>query len=120
MLVVDSASTDSADDDKIIIAKKGGRVDSVSTAPKDTAVITGPRFEILGGSFATVQQANIAIANYKRLGFTAHILDNVPGRKRKVTLGTYKTKSEAIAAQNKILATGKIRSANMYIQPYTK
>ena len=91
----------------------------VNTAPsvvKDT--IVGPHFEILGGSFNNVAEANTAIRNYKNMGFEAHILENVPGRKRKVTLGSYATRAEAVAAQQKILATGKIKASGIYIQPY--
>lgn len=81
-------------------------------------ITTGPHYEILGGSFATVKDANKAIRNYKTLGIEARILENVPGRKRKVTLGTYRTKAEAIAAQEKILNTKKIKAGSTYIQPY--
>lgn len=80
--------------------------------------IAGPRYEILGGSFATIEEANRAIKNYKTLGIEARILENVPGRKRKVTLGTYATRAEAVAAQEKILSTKKVKEADTYIQPY--
>jgi cell division septation protein DedD len=89
---------------------------TVAPVVKDT--IAGPHYEILGGSFSNVAEANTAIGNYKRMGFEAHILQNVPGRKRKVTLGSYATRAEAIAAQQKILATKKIKASSIYIQPY--
>jgi cell division protein FtsN len=112
-------------------AKTSVKPDTISTTKttvtKDTLVkataaagnnITGPRYEILGGSFATIEEANRAIKNYKTLGIEARILENVPGRKRKVTLGTYATRAEAIAAQEKILSTKKVKEADTYIQPY--
>jgi cell division protein FtsN len=91
-------------------------VNTVPPVVKDT--VNGPHYEILGGSFGNVIEANTAIRNYKKLGFEAHILENVPGRKRKVTLGSYATRAEAVAAQQKILATGKIKTSSIYIQPY--
>jgi cell division protein FtsN len=112
-------------------AKTSVKPDTISTTKttvtKDTLVkatvaasnnVTGPRYEILGGSFATIEEANRAIKNYKTLGIESRILENVPGRKRKVTLGTYATRAEAIAAQEKILSTKKVKEADTYIQPY--
>lgn len=123
-------------EDSTAIAKDTAKMiikpDSIATANtktviKDTTVktpatvnnnIAGPRYEILGGSFATIEEANRAIKNYKTLGIEARILENVPGRKRKVTLGTYATRAEAVAAQEKILSTKKVKEADTYIQPY--
>lgn len=112
-------------------AKTSAKPDSIITTHtkivKDTTAktpvvvnnnIVGPRYEILGGSFATIEEANRAIKNYKTLGIEARILENVPGRKRKVTLGTYTTRAEAVAAQEKILSTKKVKEADTYIQPY--
>jgi cell division protein FtsN len=112
-------------------AKTNAKPDSIVTTHtktiKDTVAktpaavnnnIAGPRYEILGGSFATIEEANRAIKNYKTLGIEARILENVPGRKRKVTLGTYATRAEAVAAQEKILSTKKVKEADTYIQPY--
>ncbi|MFA6248753.1 MAG: SPOR domain-containing protein [Mucilaginibacter sp.] len=112
-------------------AKTSVKPDTISTTKttviKDTLAktpatannnIAGPRYEILGGSFATIEEANRAIKNYKTLGIEARILENVPGRKRKVTLGTYATRAEAVAAQEKILSTKKVKEADTYIQPY--
>jgi cell division protein FtsN len=110
---LDSAKKELAPQKDTVAAKK---VNTVPPVVKDT--VAGPHYEILGGSFGNVTEANTAIRNYKKLGFEAHILENVPGRKRKVTLGSYATRAEAVAAQQKILATGKIKASGIYIQPY--
>ncbi|HEK22173.1 SPOR domain-containing protein [Mucilaginibacter sp.] len=80
-----------------------------NTAPvvKDE-VVAGPRFEIMGGSFKDDKEANTAIANYKKLGVDAHIVTDAPGRRVKLSLGTYKTRAEAEAARKAILATKKV------------
>lgn len=130
VVIPDSANTQPDDSIKIVkfdSAQKQAvpQKDTAAVKPAATAVapavkdtIAGPHYEILGGSFSNVKEANTAIGNYKKLGFEAHILENVPGRKRKVTLGSYATRAEAIAAQQKILATKKIKAASIYIQPY--
>lgn len=96
--------------------KKPAIVAAAPAVAKDS--IAGPHYEILGGSFKTIAQANAAIDNYKKMGFDARILNNVPGKNRKITLGTFATRAQAIAGQQKILNTGKLRAAELYIQPY--
>ncbi|MBD1392396.1 HU domain-containing protein [Mucilaginibacter glaciei] len=88
------------------------------TPPAVTDTIKGQRFEILGGSFGTAAQAKIAVGRYLKMGFDAKVLENVPGRRVKVTLGTFATSAEAKAAEKKILATGKVKPAELYVQPY--
>jgi cell division septation protein DedD/nucleoid DNA-binding protein len=94
-------------------------IDTVAkTPPAANNITTGKRYEILGGAFSTIEEANRTIKNYKSLGIEAKILENVPGRKRKVTLGTYATLEEAEAAREKILSTKKVRASDTFIQPY--
>jgi cell division protein FtsN len=94
-------------------------IDTVAkTPPAANNIITGKRYEILGGAFSTIEEANRTIKNYKSLGIEAKILENVPGRKRKITLGTYATLEEAEAAQRKILSTKKVKASDTFIQPY--
>ncbi|MES2062790.1 MAG: SPOR domain-containing protein [Bacteroidota bacterium] len=131
--VINAKVEQPADSDSTITSKDTAKTSvkpySVTTTKtvKDTTAktpatvnnnVAGPRYEILGGSFDTIEEANRAIKNYKTLGIEAKILENVPGRKRKVTLGTYATRAEAIAAQEKILSTKKVKAADTYIQPY--
>jgi cell division septation protein DedD len=75
-------------------------------------------YELLGGAFKTVKEANRTIANYEKMGLSAHILQNVPGRLIKVTLGSFYDRDEAVAAKQKIVGTGKLTSDKITIQPY--
>ncbi|QXV67213.1 SPOR domain-containing protein [Mucilaginibacter sp. 21P] len=69
---------------------------------------TGPRYEIMGGSFKDDKEANTAIANYKRLGIEAHIVSDAPGKRKKVSLGTYKTRKEAEEVRKSMIANKKV------------
>jgi cell division septation protein DedD len=80
--------------------------------------ISKTHYEILGGAFKTVKEANRTIANYEKMGLSAHILQNVPGRLIKVTLGSFYDRDEAVAAKQKIVSTGKLTSDKITIQPY--
>ncbi|WP_158990208.1 hypothetical protein [Mucilaginibacter sp. L196] len=86
----------------------------ITAAPIDT--FSRVRYELLGGAFQTIAEANRTIRNYKRLGFEARIVKNAPGRLFKVTLGTYFTTDDAINAMHAIQKTGKI--SEISIQPY--
>ncbi|WP_374948649.1 hypothetical protein [Mucilaginibacter sp.] len=129
----DSTKAGSADDTihivkfdqgkKVYVPEPDTLAKKIANAPvelpaEEEATSVAPRYEILGGAVATTADANVVIAKYRRMGFSAHVLDNVPGRKRKITLGTFTTRADAIAAQQKIIATGKIKPAEIYIQPY--
>ena len=85
-----------------------------TVAPIDT--FSRVRYELLGGAFKTIEEANRTIRNYKRLGFEARIVKNVPGKLFKVTLGTYFTADDAVNAMHAIQKTGKI--SEISIQPY--
>jgi hypothetical protein len=92
---------------------------TASQQHSSTAVDTNTRvhYEILGGAFGKLSEAETAIKNYKDMGFDARILD-VPGKKHKVTLGTFYTENAAAAAKKKLLSTGKIKEQDIIIQPY--
>lgn len=75
-------------------------------------------YEILGGAFAKKSEVEKSIALYKKMGFDARELNNVPGKLHKITLGTYYTAAEAADAQKKILSTKKISQKTIYIQYY--
>ena len=87
-----------------------------TSAPIDT--FSRVRYEILGGAFKTVNEANKTIAVYKNLGFDARIVKNAPGKLFKVTLGTYFTANDAINHMHAIVKTGQIGANRMIIQPY--
>lgn len=80
--------------------------------------ISKTHYELLGGAFKTEKEANRTIANYQKMGLSAHILQNVPGRLIKVTLGSFYDRDEAVAAKQKIVGTGKLTSDKITIQPY--
>ncbi len=87
------------------------------SAPIVDNKITGPRYEIIVGAFSTIAKADIEIANYEKMGFTAHIAEGVPGKKQNISLGTYRLKGDAASALDKILNTGKIKPSQVYILP---
>ncbi|TWR29355.1 hypothetical protein FPZ43_10390 [Mucilaginibacter pallidiroseus] len=119
-IVVDSAQTPQYDEDTVSIVKRGEPDKKVAIPATET--ITGPRFEVLAGSFDSPEKANKAISNYKSMGIPAHILENVPGRKVKITVGTFKTWDEADALKRKLLTDhkGKLKDADLFVQPYKK
>ena len=86
-----------------------------SITPADTN--TRVHYEILGGAFGKLSDAEATIKNYKGMGFDARILD-VPGKKHKVTLGTYYTYTDAAVAKKQLLSTGKITEKDVTIQPF--
>lgn len=111
------------------------KVDTATVTPKNTPVdtttkaasVNAPaaidtfarvRYEILGGAFRTKEDADKTIASYKRMGFEAGLVKNVPGRLFKVTLGTYFTEDEAVNRMHAIVKTGQIGANRMSIQPY--
>ncbi|MCD8741756.1 SPOR domain-containing protein [Mucilaginibacter roseus] len=69
-----------------------------------------PYTVIIGGSFATVEEAERCIINYEKIGLDAHILaEKGYGKKRKVVVGTYKTLAEALKEKNKLIKSKKLR-----------
>jgi len=88
------------------------------TAPAVNDTLSQIRYELLGGAFGSVEKADVAIKNYKKLGIDARILNNVPGKLYKVTLGTFFVKKEAVERKNNLINTGKISESRILIQPY--
>ncbi|MBK0380777.1 HU domain-containing protein [Mucilaginibacter segetis] len=78
-----------------------------TTAAK-TDTIPLPRWEIMGGTFKTLKEANRSIQNYKTLGVEARIADDVPGPRVHITLGTFKKRSEAMTAIRELIDTKKV------------
>jgi len=88
------------------------------TPPVVNDTLTKTHYEILGGAFGSLDEANIAIGNYKRLGIEARILNNVPGKLYKVTLGTFFDYQQAVNAQDTLLKTKRISKNSISLQPY--
>ncbi|MCC8408837.1 SPOR domain-containing protein [Mucilaginibacter sp. UR6-1] len=93
--------------DKPVIEKaKPVSTTAINTAP----AMSYPYTVIIGGSFATVEEAERCIINYKKIGVEAHILAEPGyGKKRKVVVGTYKTLTEALKEKNKLIQSKKLR-----------
>ncbi|HEY4197194.1 MAG TPA: hypothetical protein VGM63_16745 [Mucilaginibacter sp.] len=104
-------------------AKAASKPDSAGTvatpssnAPVDTAAVL--HYEILGGAFKTLPQADGVIKKYQSLGLHPRLLKHASGNFYKITLGTYFTKDEAQKAEDSITNSTKINKNNIYLQPY--
>jgi len=107
------------------VKKASGAAKLDTTAKTKSAIaipqndtLTQIRYELLGGAFGSVAKANTAINNYKKLGIDARILNNVPGKLYKVTLGTFFVRKDAVDAKSKLVNTGNISDDKITIQPY--
>jgi septal ring-binding cell division protein DamX len=87
-----------------------------SNAPADTAAVL--HYEILGGAFKTLVQADGVIKKYQSLGLHPRLLKHAAGNFYKITLGTYFTKDEAQKVEDSILNSTRINKNNIYLQPY--
>ena len=81
----------------------------VQNAPSSTIDSTKRRYEVIGGEAPTLAEANKMIENFKSIALTAHIVNDAPGRRKKISLGTYNTKAEAITAVNDLRKTRKVK-----------
>lgn len=105
-----------ADTIKKAILKPDSALSKAVAPVNDT--LSRVRYELLAGAFKKKVDAQNTIIQYKKLGFNAHILQNVPGRLIKLSLGTYFVRDEAVDAKQKIVSTGKISDDKITIQPY--
>lgn len=92
------------------------KTDSVGVA-KDTLtrsdsvdMLKTSHFEVIAASCKGIEEANTVIKNLKSIGLDAKIVTDAPGRRKKVSVGTYKTQKEAKDAVAKLIAAGKIRA----------
>ena len=65
-----------------------------------------PHFDVIGGSFLNQKEADVAIKNYKSIGVVAKPAD-MPGRRVKLSLGSYATKEEAENARKELIKAHK-------------
>jgi hypothetical protein len=92
-------------------------------APVADTLIANPDpkpFEILGGAFARLSEAEKAIQVYESKGLSAHILNNAHGRLFKVTLGSFENEDDAIKKRDSIVKFTNIQLKDIYIQRYKK
>jgi cell division protein FtsN len=118
-----AASPDTVKKTADTTAKAGSKPDSTGTlatpannAPTDTAAVL--HYEILGGAFKTLSQADGVIKKYQTLGLHPRLLKHAAGNYYKITLGTYFNKDEAQKVEDSILNSTKINKTNIYLQPY--
>ncbi|GAB2693027.1 hypothetical protein GCM10027037_15570 [Mucilaginibacter koreensis] len=85
-----------------------------ATTPAET-LTPQQRYDIMGGAFANEKIAKQAITAYKKVGVTARIYESLPGRKVKLTLGTYPSYDEASMHLHQLQAAGKA-TKDAYVQ----
>jgi len=82
----------------------------IEITPASTIDSTKVRFEVIGTSAPTLEAADKAVENYKSMQIDAHIVNPTSGKHSfKVSLGTYATHAEAMAAINKLAESGKVK-----------
>jgi cell division protein FtsN len=86
------------------------------SAPVDTFATV--HYDILGGAFKTLTQADAIMKNYQKLGLHPRILKHATGNRYKITLGTYFDKDRAQKVEDSILSATKINKTDIYLQPY--
>jgi hypothetical protein len=89
--------------------------DSIKPALNDSAglkadTIKKPHFElIVNGGYKTLAQANEAIKRYRSIGLVnAKLSEDIPGRRVKVTVGSFNTVTESEAARQKWIKQKKL------------
>ncbi|HTK19997.1 MAG TPA: hypothetical protein VL442_10805 [Mucilaginibacter sp.] len=80
-----------------------------NTNTNTTVDTAATRWEVIGSSFETQAAAEHAIENYKSIGLEAKIVADAPGKRIKLTLGTYKTEKDAEDARAALIKTGKVK-----------
>jgi len=107
-VVAQKDTTDSASIKKDTVANKVAVVPPVQNGPASTIDSTKRRYEIIAASAQTQKEADKIVKNYKSIGIQAHIVTDAPGKRKKVSLGTYDSLSGVNAAINDLLKTGKV------------
>jgi len=77
---------------------------------------TKTRYEIIATSWKTMAEANKVITNFKSIGITAHAVTDAPGKRIKISLGTYNNNNDAVKALQQLLASKKVQK-DIYILP---
>nr|WP_067055572.1 SPOR domain-containing protein [Mucilaginibacter sp. L294] len=106
--VKDTAKTGAKNDTGALKENTPAKDTLSKVSPAQADSIGFPRWEVMAASFKTVQAANTTIKNFQTLGYTAHIVEDAPGPRVKVSLGTYKTRKEATNAINTLQKDKKI------------
>jgi cell division protein FtsN len=112
---IDTGKT-KADTDSVHIVRnvKPDSVKNTLAAVKDTTAV--PRYEVIAGAFKDLTEAGNAIRNFKTIGIDAKIVPEMPGRRIKVSVGTFITEEPAEKLMQHLIAAKKI-AADSYVQP---
>ena len=115
------ASTDSAKNANGDTTKKADSTAAATTltnnAPVDTLATL--HYDILGGAFKTLPQANALMKNYQKLGLQPRILNHIKGNSYIITLGTYFNQEQAQKAIDSIANNTKLRKGpDIFLQTY--
>jgi len=104
----DSASTSSPiAKDTAAAAGAAKNTPAQNTSPS-TIDSTKKRYEIIAAETKTQKEADKIVRNYKSIGIQAHVVTDAPGKRKKVSLGTYDSPTGVNAAMNDLLKTGKV------------
>lgn len=104
----DSASTTPPTVKDTAAAANGGKVTPAQNAPPSTIDSTKKRYEIIAAETKTQKEADRIVKNYRSIGIQAHVVTDAPGKRKKVSLGTYDSPTGVNAAMNDLLKTGKV------------
>lgn len=105
---IDSASTTPPTAKDTTVAVGAAKNTPVQNAPPSTIDSTKKRYEIIAASANTQKEADKIVKNYQSIGIHAHVVTDAPGKRKKVSLGTYDSPTGVNAAMNDLLKTGKV------------
>jgi len=77
---------------------------------------TKVRYEVMATTATTQKEADGYIKNLKSLGLPAHVVHDVPGRKLKISVGTFMVQADAYKKKIELVSTHKIPS-DAYVLP---
>jgi len=77
---------------------------------------TKVRYEVMATTATTQKEADGYIKNLQGLGLPAHVVHDVPGRKLKISVGTYMVQADAYKRKIELVSTHKIPS-DAYVLP---
>jgi cell division protein FtsN len=100
-VITDTVNTDTA---------KTTLKDSTAKAAIVADTVSASRFELIAASCKTDAEANKLINDFIKAGLNARIVTDAPGKRRKITVGTYKTRKEAEDAALKLIDAKKIKT----------
>lgn len=77
---------------------------------------TKPRYEVMASSASTQKEADGYIKNLQSRGLPAHVVYDAPGKRLKISVGTYMVQADAYKRKIELVSTHKIPS-DAYVDP---